>query len=177
MTRRPFVATALAAVLATTAACTSEQPKGGGDEFRAVQMPLLQIPEPEPEPEKPAPEADVSRTMFASATLQTFEPPLDACSGPVAIDVGEDGRPLLVSEHDYCGGAAWIPGLGEGDVVELDGPGVDAGLYEVQVVDTHQRRNVYIKDLRPEMDVVLQTCISSSQLILVGLTKVPDSSV
>ena len=175
MTRRAhLVATALAAVLATTA-CTSEQPKGGGEQFRAAQLPLLQIPEPEPE--KPAPKADVSRTMFAAATLSTFEPPLDACSGPVAIDVEEDGRPLLVSEHDYCGGASWIPGLGEGDVVKLGGPGVDPGLYEVQVVDTHQRRNVYIKDLRPEMDVVLQTCISSSQLILVGMTKVPDTSL
>lgn len=176
MSRRLSVAVAILAVLALSlSACTKEQPKGGGEQFGAAQLPLLQIPEPEPE--KPAPKADVSRTMFAAATLQTFEPPLDACSGPVAIDVQEEGRPLLVSEHDYCGGASWIPALGEGDVVKLDGPGVDPGLYEVQVVDTHQRRNVYIKDLRPEMDVVLQTCISSSQLILVGLTKVPDASV
>lgn len=156
------------------AGCTgSPTPPGGGEQFAAARLPLL---ETAPEPE-PAPEPDVSRTMFAAATLSSFEGPLDACRGPVAIDVQEEGRPLLVSEHDYCGGAAWIPALGPGDTVELDGPGVDTGLYEVTVVDRHQRRNVYVKDLRPDADVVLQTCLSKTQLVLVALTKVPDASV
>lgn len=145
---------------------------GGGEQFAAARLPLL---EAAPEPE-PAPEPDVSRTMFAAATLSSFAGPLDACQGPVAIDVQEEGRPLLVSEHDYCGGAGWIPALGPGDTVELDGPGVDAGLYEVSVVDRHQRRDVYVKDLRPDADVVLQTCLSQTQLVLVALTKVPDAA-
>ncbi|WP_311208342.1 MULTISPECIES: hypothetical protein [unclassified Aeromicrobium] len=155
--------------------CTGSPPApGGGEQFAAARLPLLEaVPEPVPEPPKP----DVSRTMFAAATLSSFAGPLDACRGPVAIDVQEEGRPLLVSEHDYCGGAAWIPALGPGDTVELGGPGVDAGLYEVSVVDRHQRRNVYVKDLRPEADVVLQTCLSKTQLVLVALTKVPDASV
>ena len=155
--------------------CTgSPTPPGDGERFAAARLPLLEAaPEPPPEPPKP----DVSRTMFAAATLSSFAGPLDACRGPVAIDVQEEGRPLLVSEHDYCGGAAWIPALGPGDTVELQGPGVDPGLYEVQVVDRHQRRNVYVKDLRPEADVVLQTCLSKTQLVLVALTKVPDASV
>lgn len=151
--------------------CSDPPPVGGGERFSAARLPLL-APAPEPEPEPPEPEA--SRTMFAAATLSSFEGPLDACRGPVAIDVQEEGRPLLVSEHDYCGGAAWIPALGEGDTVELDGPGVDAGLYEVTVVDRHQRRNVFVSDLRPEADVVLQTCLSQTQLVLVALTKVPN---
>jgi hypothetical protein len=160
------------ACVALLGACTSSPAPGGGEEFGAASLPLLTAP---PRPEPP-PEPDVSRTMSAAATLSTFEAPLDACRGPVAIDVQEEGRPVLVSEHDYCGGAAWIPALGTGDVVELDGPGVDPGLYEVEVVDRHQRRDVYVRDLRPEADVVLQTCISQSQLVLVALTKVPDTS-
>jgi hypothetical protein len=166
------LAAPFAASVAVLAACSSPPPPGGGEDFRAAALPLV---EPVPTPD-PLPEPDVRRTMSAAATLSTFEAPLDACRGPVAIDVQEEGRPVLVSEHDYCGGAAWIPALGTGDVVELDGPGVDPGLYEVEVVDRHQRRDVYVRDLRPEADVVLQTCISQSQLVLVALTKVPDTS-
>lgn len=170
---RAAAVVALASAVLLTA-CTAPPPAaGGGEQFAAARLPLLEAaPEPPPEPPKP----DVSRTMFAAATLSSFAGPLDACRGPVAIDVQEAGRPLLVSEHDYCGGAAWIPALGPGDTVELDGPGVEAGLYEVSVVDRHQRRNVYVKDLRPDADVVLQTCLSKTQLVLVALTKVPDAS-
>lgn len=171
MRRRRLLVVALACVLASSA-CTAGEPDDGdtGSSFRAATLPLVEAP---PAPEPP-PTPDVARTMSAAATLSTFEGPLDACRGPVAIDVQEEGRPLLVSEHDYCGGADWIPALVEGDVVALDGPGVDAGTYEVQVVDRHQRRDVYVRDLRPEADVVLQTCISHTQLVLVALTKVPD---
>lgn len=168
-------AAALAGALLATG-CAASLPPGGGEQFTAARLPLLEpVPVPVPRPELPTP--DVRRTMFAAATLATYTGPLDACRGPVAIDVQEEGRPLLVSEHDYCGGADWIPDLGPGDTVELDGPGVDAGTYEVQVVDRHQRRDVYVKDLRPDADVVLQTCLSKTQLVLVALTKVPDVPV
>lgn len=172
-TTRTIAAASVVLLVTLVASACSEEPAGDGDsQFTSASLELLDVPA-EPEP-TPAPEPDVSRTMHAAATLSTYTPPLDACRGPVAIDVEEEGRPTLVSEHDYCGGAAWIPALAQDDVVELDGPGVEAGLYEVEVVDTHQRRQAYVEDLRPEADVVLQTCISQSQLILVALTKLPD---
>ncbi|MCX6406151.1 MAG: hypothetical protein NTV28_04445 [Propionibacteriales bacterium] len=169
MAVRPGVLAAAAVTTALVAGCTSSVGPGGGESFTAARLPTLTAA-----PEAPAPRPDVRRTMSAAATLATFEAPLDACRGPVAIDVQEAGRPLLVSEHDYCGGAAWIPGLDRGDVVELDGPGVDAGLYRVDVVDRHQRRDVFVRDLRPSADVVLQTCVSQTQLVLVALSKVPE---
>lgn len=170
MTALRTVATAACAGLLVVG-CTSPTSDGGGESFAAATLPTESVP-----PASPPPRPDVRRTTSAAATLATFEGPLDACRGPVAIDVQEAGRPLLVSEHDYCGGAAWIPRLGRGDVVQLDGPGVDDGLYRVDVVDRHQRRDVYVRDLRPSADVVLQTCVSQTQLVLVALTKVPDAA-
>ncbi len=114
-----------------------------------------------------SPEQPGGGESFSAATLPRLE----------AAPAQEEGRPLLVSEHDYCGGAAWIPELDRGDVVELDGPGVDAGLYRVDLVDRHQRRDVFVRDLRPSADVVLQTCVSQTQLVLVALSKVPDRGV
>lgn len=167
--RRPLAAS-LAGV-ALLAACTSgPSEEDGGEDLRGAALPTLA-----PAPSRtPAPTPDVRRTTSAAATLASFQGPLDACRGPVAVDVQERGRPVLVSEHDYCGGADWIPRLGEDDVVALDGPGVDDGLYRVQVVDRHQRRDVYVRDLRRSADVVLQTCVSDTQLVLVALEKVPD---
>ncbi len=147
---------------ALVAGCTAE-PTPRDSTFDSARLDALVVPEPAPEP-------DVSRTVVAQASLTDFGPPLDACRGPVAIDVGESDLPVLVAEHDYCGGADWIPGLGEGDVVALDGPGVREGRYRVDVVDTYQRRQARVRDLRPEADVVLQTCISNTQLILVAAT-------
>lgn len=169
-----LLATALAGALLLPACTVGDgDASARGASFRSARLPAVSAP-PAPSAAEAAPA--FSRTMSAAATLSTFEAPLDACRGPVAIDVQEQGRPLLVSEHDYCGGAAWIPELGEGDVVELDGPGVEAGHYEVEVVDRHRRRDVYVRDLRPEADVVLQTCISQTQLVLVAMTKVPGPS-
>ncbi len=165
---------AATATAALVAGCTSHEQPGGGESFSAATLPRLEAAPASP---SPAPRPDVRRTMSAAATLAAFKAPLDACRGPVAIDVQEEGRPLLVSEHDYCGGAAWIPELDRGDVVELDGPGVDAGLYRVDLVDRHQRRDVFVRDLRPSADVVLQTCVSQTQLVLVALSKVPDRGV
>lgn len=154
--------------LALLAGCTAGSSRPAGESFEAAALPRVEaVPT-----RAPAPEPDVRRTTSTAATLATFQAPLDACRGPVAIDVQEAGRPVLVSEHDYCGGAAWIPQLDRGDVVALDGPGVGAGLYRVAVVDRHRRRDVYVRDLRPTADVVLQTCLSDTELVLVALTRV-----
>ena len=155
---------AVVLAFALAAGCTAE-PTPRDSTFDTARLDTLVISEPDP-----VPEPDVSRTVVAQASLTDFGPPLDACRGPVAIDVGESGLPVLVAEHDYCGGADWIPGLAEGDVVALDGPGVQEGRYRVEAVDTYQRRQARVRDLRPEADVVLQTCISDTQLILVAAT-------
>lgn len=162
--RLPMLALALALGLVTTG-CSDPEPRDSSFGSAALD-------DVEGAPTEDAPEPTVSRTMAAAATLSTYGPPLDACDGPVAIDVEVEGRPLLVAEHDYCGGADWIPDLEAGDVVALDGDGVDDGLYRVDVVDEHARRQARVTDLRPEADVVLQTCISQTRLILVAATRI-----
>lgn len=96
---------------------------------------------------------------------------LDLCSGPVAIDLGSS-YPLLVAEHDYCGGSAWISRLADGDVVELTGDGVDPGIFVVSAVEYGQRRVARFGDM-PAATIVLQTCVSETKIIMVGLDPVP----
>jgi hypothetical protein len=115
----------------------------------------------------PPPEPVFSRAIFAATDMATSDPALDQCRGPVAIDLGAS-YPLLVAEHDYCGGSAWIPRLEAGDTVRLSGEGVRPGLYEVSEVGHGQRRQARYSDL-PDAEIVLQTCISQSQIVLVGL--------
>lgn len=108
-----------------------------------------------------------TRTMYAAADLAESDPVLDICRGPVAIDVG-DNRPVLVAEHDYCGGSAWMPKLRMSDTVELKGDGVEPGIYQVSVIGYQLRHKAKVSDL-PAADVVLQTCVSKEKMVLVGL--------
>lgn len=120
----------------------------------------------------PAPvssDARFSRVTAKFTTLENVDPALDACAGPVAVHVGDD-RPLLVAEHDYCGGSDWMPKLDEEDVVQLMGPGVDSGLYEAVEITHVPRYESTLADL-PDTDVVLQTCISREEMVLVGLVQ------
>lgn len=118
-------------------------------------------------PEPVSSDARFSRVMAKATDLENVDPALDACAGPVAVDVGDD-RPLLIAEHDYCGGSSWIPKLEADDVVQLMGPGVDAGLYSATEITTVPRYDSTLADL-PDTDVVLQTCISRDEMVLVGL--------
>lgn len=115
------------------------------------------------------PDPRFSRDIFAAADLDDSIRYIDKCAGPVAIDVGDD-QPVLIAEHDYCGGSAWISELSDGDAVSLSGPGVNDGLYVVQRQKVETRGKADVGDL-PAGDVVLQTCISKTELVLVGLTK------
>lgn len=121
---------------------------------------------PEPEPPKVA----FSRTMYASSTATGFDPYIDACAGPVAIDLGGE-LPTLVSEHDYCGGSDWIPKVNVGDAVELKGDGVEAGIYEARSLKNAPRHVSTTQDL-PAGEVVLQTCISATEMVFVALEKI-----
>ena len=121
-------------------------------------------------PTEPVPvssDARFSRSIAKFTDLESADPALDACAGPVAVFLGE-GKPRLVAEHDYCGGAAWMPKLDEDDVVQLTGRGVIAGLYTTETITYVPRYETTVDDM-PDADVVLQTCIDKKTMVLVGL--------
>ncbi len=121
-------------------------------------------------PTEPVPvssDARFSRAIAKYTDLDSVEPALDACAGPIAVDVGDE-HPRLVAEHDYCGGSDWMPKLDRDDVVHLTGPGVEAGLYTAETIKHVPRYDSTVNDM-PDGDVVLQTCISKTTMVLVGL--------
>lgn len=152
-----------AAVLGLLAGC-SAAPSAPSDVPASVPRPSPTIETP-----VPPPPAKFSRTMFAASTLKQSTDLIDQCRGPVAVQLRGD-RPVLVAEHDYCGGEDWIPQLATGDAVKLDGDGVAADTYIVTGIELAPRGVTKVKDL-PEGDVVLQTCISADELVLVSLER------
>ena len=121
-------------------------------------------------PTEPLPvssDAKFSRSIAKYTDLESVEPALDACAGPVAVYLG-DGKPRLVAEHDYCGGSDWMPKLDEDDIVQLTGRGVEAGLYRTDSIKYVPRYDSTVDDM-PDGDVVLQTCIDKKTMVLVGL--------
>lgn len=122
-----------------------------------------------PAPLAKAPKPKFTRTIYASVKLAGASPLLDACQGPIAVKLGRD-RPVLVAEHNYCGGLAWMPALDTGDAVRLKGDGVEDGIYVVTEIRFQLRRKAMVKDL-PRTDAVLQTCVSTDKMILVGVNK------
>lgn len=116
------------------------------------------------------PKTVFTRTMFATATLTTVYKQIDKCRGPVSVPLGKN-RPILVAEHDFCGGSAWISRLDRGQAVDLSGPGLAADIYVVAEITTVKRNgNATVRDL-PQKDVVLQTCISKTEMMLIGLSR------
>ena len=121
-------------------------------------------------PTKPLPvsaDAKFSRSISKFTDLESVDPALDACAGPVAVYLGA-GHPRLVAEHDYCGGSAWMPKLDTNDVVQLSGRGVEEGLYTAETIKHVPRYDSTVEDM-PDGDVVLQTCVSRTRMVLVGL--------
>lgn len=129
-------------------------------------LPAVTAPPPDP----PKPKARFSRTIWTETTLATMLPALDACRGPVSADLGA-GEPVYVAEHDYCGGSAWMWKLGKKDLVALDGAGVDAGTYVVTELKYFPRKAGADPSDLPPGDVVLQTCVSKTQMVFIALEK------
>jgi len=119
------------------------------------------------EPAAVSSDAKFSRTIAKFTDLESVDPALDSCAGPVAVFLGDD-YPKLVAEHDYCGGSDWMPKLGPNDIVQLTGPGIEAGLYSAETIKYVPRYDSTVKDI-PDGDVVLQTCISRKQMVLIAL--------
>jgi hypothetical protein len=115
----------------------------------------------------PPPKAKFVRTIFATSSLKRSEVMLDFCKGPIAVFVGEH-RPVLVAEHDYCGGLEWMPKLAKGDAIKLSGDGVQDGTYVVTTIEHGIRNKTKVRDL-PDTDIVLQTCVSQNTTVMVGM--------
>jgi hypothetical protein len=129
--------------------------------LQTAQMPAVSaLPAKVPKPK-------FIRTMYAATQLAGAADKLDACHGPIAVELGA-GRPVLVAQHDYCGGAAWIPRLNIGQAVKLKGDGIYPGVYVVTEIQHQIRHEATVGDL-PDADAVLQTCVTKHTLILVGL--------
>jgi hypothetical protein len=124
------------------------------------------IPEVSGPPVK-VPKPKFTRTMYAATQLAGAGVMLDACHGPIAVRLGV-GRPVLVAQHNYCGGTAWMPKLNLGDGVRLNGDGIYPGIYVVTEIRFQIRNEATVGDL-PDAEVVLQTCVTKHKLILVGL--------
>ena len=115
----------------------------------------------------PAPRAKFTRTIYATSNLARSELMLDFCRGPIAIDLG-DRWPVLVAEHDFCGGTAWMPKLAVGEAIKLTGGGVEDGTYVVTTIENGIRGKTKVRDL-PDADIVLQTCVTTDKTVLVGM--------
>jgi hypothetical protein len=113
------------------------------------------------------PEPRFTRTMYAATQLPGAGVMLDACHGPIAVDL-VGNWPVLIVQHDYCGGSAWIPKLNYGDAVRLKGDGVVAGTYVVTELRYQLRGKAKVRDM-PAADAVLQTCVTKHKLVLVAL--------
>ena len=120
---------------------------------------------------RPVPKPRFTRTTYASANLEDSVRLIDACDGPVAINLGPS-HPVLVAQHDYCGGSAWMSRLDMGDAVKLAGHGVKSGTYVVTEIRFQIRLKARVSDL-PDTDVVLQTCLTedTKKMVLVGLER------
>ena len=134
--------------------------------FGSAGLPIIAAPETP----APLPKAKFSRTIWTSTKLAEIDAALDRCRGPVSADLG-DGEPVFIAEHDYCGGSAWMWKLGVRDIVALKGSGVDAGLYVVSKLRYFPRKSGATVANLPRGDVVLQTCVSSTRMVFIALTK------
>jgi hypothetical protein len=152
---------AACALLVLVVSCASHAPVPSRSLEFATLDPVKRVTSP--------PDADVRRSVYATSRLSPSPMLLNLCRGPIAIDLGPD-RPVLVAEHDYCGGRAWIPQLEPGDAVALTGDGVEDGTYLVTDISTERRGEAQVGDL-PAADVVLQTCISPGEMVLVAANR------
>ena len=111
-----------------------------------------------------------TRKIVDVTTLDRVEKRLDKCDGPIASPI-YGGMTILVAEHDYCGGSAWIGKIRAGQAVALSGPGIPTGTYLAENLSFQIRGKAIVADA-PQADVVLQTCVSKTELVLVGMRRV-----
>ena len=165
MSRRTHVVLAAVAALALVIAVPIVNDEERVDPYLNFVTAHLDVLPTEPLPVSS--DAKFTRSIAKFTNLESVEPALDACAGPVAVYLGAE-HPKLVAEHDYCGGSEWMPKLDTDDVVQLSGRGVEAGLYSTETIKYVSRYDSTVDDM-PDGDVVLQTCIDKKTMVLVGL--------
>ena len=102
------------------------------------------------------------------ATPGDMQGKIDRCVGPVAITIPD--APLLITEHDYCGGTGRIASLRKGDRVQVAGGGGVNGTYKVVSI-RYVPKGSSTSVLRGLGAVVLQTCVGNS-VVLVGINRI-----
>ena len=123
------------------------------------------ITKPKPTVKKP----HVTRVPISQwATTDDMQRKLDRCIGPVAITIPD--APLLIAEHDYCGGAARIASRRMGDRVHVTSGGGVNGTYKVVSI-RRVPKGSSTSVLRGLGAVVLQTCVGNA-VVLVGINRV-----
>lgn len=134
------------------------------------QLSLASLPLISPSILAKPPKTKFTRTIWTETALGDILPALDKCRGPVASSLGED-KPVYVAEHDYCGGSAWMWKLHVSDAVDLKGAGIDPGVYVVTKLKYFPRHaDAAVSDL-PDGVIVLQTCVSKTQMVFIALEK------
>lgn len=119
-------------------------------------------------PVRVAPQVRTIR-ITASVPIAQAQAANNRCAGPIAYQWGP--TPPIVTQHNYCGGTALVA-VAPGQTVRIVGGGLD-GLYKVSA-GRH-----YIDGYGPVTqfqrtwgDVVLATCVSSTQEVAIGLDRV-----
>lgn len=79
------------------------------------------------------------------------------------------GYPNDIVEHNYCGGS-WFAGLQRGTVVRVIG-GTQPGLYVVNGRRFYTPKTGTIAGTKGLGDLMVQTCISHTEMVYVGLTR------
>lgn len=102
--------------------------------------------------------------ISAWGNLGNMQALVNRCSGPVAI-TGSVGLPLLIAEHNYCGGSGHIAARRIGQRVNVSGYGTYRVVSRKNVV-----RGTSSDVIRGMGSIVLQTCVGST-INLVGLSK------
>lgn len=92
----------------------------------------------------------------------------NACIGPIEYRWGN--IPPIIVQHNFCGGTAMV-NVSFGETVQIIGGDV-AGLYQVTSRNITANTGL-ITDFLPSWgDVLLTTCINSTQEVAVGLTRI-----
>jgi hypothetical protein len=159
-------------------ACASSDGAGAARAASAFERAHLELPADAPAT-LPATTEPVKRKLRPSgpvtavpvglwATAQTMQARLDLCRGPVAIPMGS--LPLLVAEHDYCGGKTRFATRRAGDIVAVTGAKDADGTYQVTTTRTVPKGSS-TSLLKGMGDIVLQTCVGDT-LYLAGAVRI-----
>lgn len=92
----------------------------------------------------------------------------DACIGPIEYQWGP--IPPIVVQHNFCGGTSMV-NVHPGEIVQIVGGNI-SGLYQVGGLNYLPNTGLITQFLPSWGDVLLTTCVSATQEVAVGLTRI-----